>query len=414
MPAGLALAGRMLAGLALAAAPARALEADDLSLTVTAETASAAAPYPREMVLLRIRGTYRAQIALEDLHQPSLPHFAWTQLGRDRWFRTTVQGQEARGFERTVAVFPQAAGRFVIDPFVHHLTVVDGGGRRAVDVRSAPVPVEVGAWSGPGGPEAAEPWWLPAPSVTVTDAWTPDPETLKVGEPARRTVTLEARGLTADALPPRPVLRTRGILTFAGPIERQTLVTPQGPVARATYQWDVRPGVPETVTLQAIKIPWFDTTARIMREAEIPARLVGGRARAAEAEAPPPASPWRALLAGLAAFGLGLAGLHLVGRRAAPTDAGLRALARAGRRGDARAVRAAVADLARIDPALAARWREDPRAGPGLAALDRALFGPGGAPPPDLAGLARDLARARPAPARPAAPGPLADLDGPR
>lgn len=62
------------------------------------------------MVLLRIRGTYRAQIALEDLRQPSLPHFGWTQLGRDHWSRVTIQGQEARGFERTVAVFRRGPG----------------------------------------------------------------------------------------------------------------------------------------------------------------------------------------------------------------------------------------------------------------------------------------------------------------
>ena len=101
----------------LAATPAFALEDGDLSLTVTAEVPGGATPYPREMVLLRIRGTYRAPIALEDLRQPSLPHFGWTQLGRDHWSRVTIQGQEARGFERTVAVFPQGPGRFVIEPW---------------------------------------------------------------------------------------------------------------------------------------------------------------------------------------------------------------------------------------------------------------------------------------------------------
>ncbi|TGD99325.1 BatD family protein [Methylobacterium nonmethylotrophicum] len=392
--------------------PALALEDGDLTLTVAAETAGKAAPYPREMVLLRIRGTYRAQIALEDLRQPSLPHFGWTQLGRDRWFRTAIQGQEARGFERTVAVFPQGAGRFVIDPFVHRLTLVDNGERRLIEVRSPPLPLEVAAWQGPGGPDAPEPWWLPAQDLTVTDVWEPEPENLKLGEPARRTVTLEARGLTADTLPPRPVLRTRGVLTFAGPVERQTRITPDGPVARVTYRWDVRPGVPEPVTLAAVPVPWFDTKARVMREAEIPARIVGGRAAKAADEAPtPPASPWRAALAGLAAFGLGLGAWGRLRRREAPAGPALRALARAARRRDARGVHAALAEAARRDAGLAASWRADPRTGPRLAALDAALFGEGRAPLPDLAGLARDLARIRP-PA--SAPDALAPLDGPR
>ncbi len=102
--------GYLVALVVMAVTPAFALEDGDLSLTVTAEVPGGATPYPREMVLLRIRGTYRAQIALEDLRQPSLPHFGWTQLGRDHWSRVTIQGQEARGFERTVAVFPQGPG----------------------------------------------------------------------------------------------------------------------------------------------------------------------------------------------------------------------------------------------------------------------------------------------------------------
>ncbi|MFH6785297.1 MULTISPECIES: BatD family protein [Methylobacterium] len=408
--------GCLVAALVLAAAPAlaprpaSALEDGDLSLTVTAEVPGGATPYPREMVLLHIRGTYRAQIALEDLRQPSLPHFGWTQLGRDHWSRVTIQGQEARGFERTVAVFPQGPGRFVIDPFVHRLTIVDGGERRVVDVRSAPLPIEVAAWQGPGGPDAPEPWWLAAQDVTVTDQWEPEPEGLKLGEPARRTVTLDARGVTADALPPRPVLRTRGVLTFAGPVERQTRITPAGPVARVTYRWDVRPGVPEPITLSAISIPWFDTRARVMREAEIPARIIGGRAEKPAEAPPPPASPWRALLAGALAFGLGLGAWGLRQRRETPAARALRDLARAARRRDAAGFHAALAQAARRDPGLAAAWRADPTLGPRLAALDAALFGEGGVPVPDLRGLARDLARIRPTAAVPDA---LAPLDGP-
>ncbi|MBY0295705.1 MAG: hypothetical protein K2X71_06655, partial [Methylobacterium sp.] len=86
----------------------------------------------------------------------------------------------------------------------------------------------------------------------------------------------------------------------------------------------------------------------------------------------------------------------------------LRRLARAARRGDARAFRS---HLAAADPALAAHWAGDPGTAPGLAALDRALFGEGTTPLPDLRRLARTLARSTPAP-QAAAPDPLAALDG--
>lgn len=263
----------------LAPLPARAeIEPGDLTLTVTAELNGNSAPFSREMVLLKIHGVYKQPILLEEVVQPSLANFSWTQLGRDHWSKTKLpDGQSAIAFDRTVAVFPHHAGQFTIEPFTHKLTVNDVGERRVVEVRSKPIPFPVAQWTEPsGGPDAKEPWWLPAKDVAITDSWSPDPETIKVGETTRRIVTLEAQGMVAEGLPPRPVMRTRGIITFAGPVTRETLLTPSGPVARATYQWDVKPGVPEIIPLDAIAIPWFDTNTRTMRETEIPARQIGG------------------------------------------------------------------------------------------------------------------------------------------
>lgn len=405
------------------AAPARAIEPGDLTLTVTPDLSGGAPPYAREMVLLRLRGVYRTQILLEEVRQPALVNFSWTQLGRDTWGRTRLpDGQMALEFERTIAIFPQHTGRFTIDPFVHRLTINDGGERKQIDVRSEPVPFPVAPWKGEGGgPDAAEPWWLPARDVAITDSWDPDPETINQGETARRIVTLEAQGMLAEGLPPRPVMRTRGIITFAGPVKRETIITPTGPVARATYQWDIKKGVAEVIPLDAIKIPWFDTLTRTMREAEIPARQIGGGFAEREDNLKPAApASWGVLgAAALAAFGLGLA---LIGFRTGPARLRLerahtRALRGAAAAGDAAAFRAALARAEQAHPELAALWRAEPDLARDLAALDRQVFGraPAGDARPDLPGLARRLGQAR----RPLVPGALAPeprlapLDGP-
>ncbi|MDP4022693.1 hypothetical protein Q8W71_08670 [Methylobacterium sp. NEAU 140] len=409
----------LLLALLLAPLPARAeIEPGDLTLTVTPELNGGAVPYPREMVLLRIHGVYKQPIMLEEVIQPTLANFTWTQLGRDHWSRTKLpDGQSALAFDRTVAVFPHHAGDFTIEPFTHKLTVNDAGARRVVEVRSNPIPFPVAAWTAPtGGPDAKEPWWLPARDVTISDTWSQDPETVKLGETVRRTVTLEAQGMVAEGLPPRPVMRTRGILTFAGPVARETLITPSGPVARATYVWDVKPGVPEVIPLDAITIPWFDTGTRTMREAEIPARQIGGGLPDRETDLAPPVrgGPLAAAAAALAAFGLGLALLGFGaarGRRrlAAPAR---RALHRAARTGDPVRFRAAVDAALRAAPDLAGLWRARPETAARLAALDRAVYGGGDAPVPDLPALARDLSRGVRGPA-PVAAGRLRPLDGP-
>ncbi|MCJ2052624.1 hypothetical protein [Methylobacterium sp. J-070] len=403
----------------LAPRAARAeIEPGDLTLTVTAELNGNSAPFPREMVLLKIHGVYRQPILLEEVVQPSLANFSWTQLGRDHWSKAKLpDGQSAIAFDRTVAVFPHHAGQFTIEPFTHKLTVNDVGERRVVEVRSTPIPFPVTPWTAPtGGPDVPEPWWLPARDVAITDSWSPDPETVKVGETTRRIVTLEAQGMVAEGLPPRPVMRTRGIITFAGPVTRETLLTPSGPVARATYQWDVKPGVPEIIPLDAIAIPWFDTGTRTMRETEIPARQIGGGLpdRATDRAPPPIPSPLVVAGAALAAFGLGLA---LIGfglgrprlRLSGPARRALRATARAG---DPAGFRASLDAAMREAPDLARIWRARPDLAAAFAALDRSVFGAGGAGGPDLPALARALSRSEPVAAEPG-PDRLAPLDGP-
>ena len=400
--------------------PARALDSGDLTLTVTPEMPSGGAPFAREMILLKLRGVYRTQILLEEVRQPALTNFSWTQLGRDAWSRTRMDdGQMALQFERTVAVFPQHTGTFTIDPFVHRLTINDNGERKVVEVRSDPVPFPVARWTAEGGgPDAAEPWWLPARDVAITDSWEPDPETIEMGQTARRTVTLEAQGMLAEGLPPRPIMRTRGIITFAGPVKRETLITPQGPVARATYQWDIKKGVPEVIPLDAIKIPWFDTGSRGLREAEIPARQIGGGLPDREEDLKPssPASWLTIAAAGFASFGLGLALLGFgsgSGHLRLPVSQ-RRALSRAARGSDAVAFRRVLARAMQAQPDLAARWQADPDTAGDLAALDRHVYGKAGAGVPNLAALARRLSRPQRRPASIPGPEPkLASLDGP-
>ncbi|GEP02855.1 BatD family protein [Methylobacterium oxalidis] len=404
---------------ALAAGPARAeIEPGDLTLIVTPERNGNADPFAREMVLLRIHGVYKQQILLEEVVQPTLANFSWTQLGRDAWTRTKLpDGQSAIAFDRVIAIFPHHAGDFTLDPFVHRLTVSDAGTRKVVDVRSGPIHLPVAAWKGAGGPDAKEPWWLPARDVAITDSWSPDPETLKIGESTRRIVTVEAQGMVAEGLPPRPVMRTRGILTFAGPVSRETIITPQGPVARATYQWDVKPAIADVIPLDAIKIPWFDTVSRTMREAEIPARQIGGGLPDREGEAPleVSASPYVIAASGLAAFGIGLAllGYGAGGRGRLRLDRAVRrALRRAADMGDATAFRAALGPALQSEPGLARIWRDDPTVAAGLDALDRAVYAPGGAAPPDLRRLAALLSRPVREPRAAPEADPLKPLDG--
>jgi len=364
-------------------------------------------PFVGEMVLLKFRAVVQGLTALDELRQPSLVDLDWKQLGRDRTFDADFGGRVARGYERVMAIYPQRSGEITIESFDYHLTMIDDDNARfEVDLTSDPVRLEVR----PAPPGPAETFSLPARSLTISEQWDKSPDRLAAGETALRTVVIEARGVGAERLPPPPPMRAPGVISFARATERSTTITPEGPAARATYRWDVKPASALPAMLPAVPVHWFDTDARQPRTAEIPARRIGlaGSTLDGKAEEARP-TPWRLRDAGiacLAAFVWGLAALRLCRtvreRRRRFSPASLKALRRAARAGDARAFRGALSALVRSlpqsgpqesGPQAADVWSSDPELRDGLAALDAHLFGSGRHPPPSLPALCRRITR---------------------
>jgi len=386
-------------------------------------------PYVGEMLVVHMRSTVRANVALHAIRQPSLANFDWQQFGKDGDFQDMRDGFWVAGVERVIAVYPRRAGRLTIDPFVRHVTVITAANERVeAEFASHPVEIEVRDHDGVG---AAGDWWLPARSVRITDSWEPRPDRIGPNETARRTLTVEAVGITADRLPPPPSLRAPGVITFAAPVERQTIVTTEGPIARAVYRWDVRPVSDAAAAVPAIHLPWFDTTERRMRDAAVPEQRVSFVGAPGAEPARPAAGPAFGLLsaasltAGAASFVWTVAVVFLIAtsglsRRAgsmirAPSRRILAGLRGAARRGDLAAFRAALDRLARLDRD---RWQgvaADRDIAGGLAAVDAALFAADARTTPALVPLARIVAAAWKTSDPPAAsePSVLLPVDGP-
>ncbi|HSI42108.1 MAG TPA: hypothetical protein VLA00_16310 [Xanthobacteraceae bacterium] len=285
----------VLAGL-LACGPASADESADGARLWVEIAAGERAPYPQEMVLLRVRGLFTVPIALEKLEQPALPGFRWLPIGGDIWSATTQDGRPARGFERTLALFAQNSGELTIPAFVHRLTILDpSGARREIAVASEPRTLAVAPVPPPNTG-----WWLPARAVTLTESWSVAPELLAIGQSTRRTITIEAAGVADDQLPPMPDLGAPKLLAFPAPAERRTVIAvsldartaeqkrqalrrpgrlelisgTDGPRARVSYSWDIRPTTDEPVQLPAVEIAWFDTASSTRQIARLPERIV--------------------------------------------------------------------------------------------------------------------------------------------
>ena len=298
----------LFSGLAMPGA-ASALDVAEIGRADMLAEAPGGAPVEGEMIRLRLRAIFKGRIALAELRQPALTDVSWSQLGRDFTLEEQFHGFTVPGVERDLAIFALRPGAVTIPPFVLHMTVIDDGGARVeADLVSEPLTLMVGARPARLGAEAA---WLPTGKLTLKDEWDRSPAGLRQDEVAHRRLTIEARGLTADRLPQPPRLHAPGVIAFAYPVERVTIVDDGALLARAVYQWDVKPVSHDAAELPAIEIPWFDTQARQMRVAstapvKLKMLLAANVARAeSERQGTPPLA-----LAGIA-LGAGLWGLAL-------------------------------------------------------------------------------------------------------
>lgn len=379
-------------------AQSREVHPGELELTVTLAN-GAATRYTQEMVLITIHGVYRRHITRETLEQPDLDGFNWTQLGPDTWYETLENGKRVKNFKRVMALYPDQPGALTIGPFTHRLTLIDEGDDwfdHAIE--SAPITVDVEP--APLLPEGE--WWFPVRRLQVSDDWSNAPDQLKPGEGVLRVIRIEAVGATPEMIPPMPELVSPSAMIFPHPEKRFVELSPEGPVTYAFWRWTVRPTDTASTILEPIRVAYFDTRARAQRTVTIGAQRVAYDDSVAEIAAiAPPGTPVRLAALPMAAasllgFGAGLA-LLLSGRRYAgfaaalrngPLDPLARHARRAARRGDAAGLRrAAVALLRRDGP--------DPGRQAALAALDQALFAPGGGGI-DLRALAARVVRRSP------------------
>lgn len=344
-------------------------------------------PLAREMVLITIKGVYRRHITRETLTQPDFEGFNWTQLGNDTWREERVNGEKVKTFTRRMAIYPDHAGTLTIGAFTHNLTLTDDGDDWFDhQIMSAPVTIEV-------APAPTEPdWWFPVKTLRVSDQWSNAPDQLTLGEGVLRVVRIEALGVTAEMIPPMPVLHSPSAMIFAHPEKRFVELSPEGPQAYAFWRWTIRPSNDTSTIVEPLEFEYFDTLTREARSVTISAQrvaygsVVPDRAsvdKAQEAFPAPVRLPgWRfAVLAVIVCFGgiaatvftrriTGIRALH----RFALFDPLARQMRRAARRQELVPLRRAARAMLIRDGASEARHTL-------LDHLDRAVFDPTGTPP---------------------------------
>lgn len=430
--------------LTVSALPAAATAAAGQPLFIETDIGRPDSPvYVQQQLRYTLKLYYREQLYEGSFDGPHADHALLEQLGKDKQYRTTVDGQQYQVLERRYAIFPEQSGTLTVSPVIFNgrlagqsrqrmpstqmsdmmerffgNSMMSTPGKR-VRLRGESITLDIQ----PRPDSYTGKYWLPSEQLRLTDSWADDPPEFSRGEPVTRTITLDAKGLESTHLPDLVLPGSDGMRLYPEKPAYENRTDGEWIFGRMQLSVAYVPTRTGMQTLPPITLDWWDTRSGQQRTAELPAWTINvlpgagntaarlppagdGTAAseqqsrdetAVEAPAPAPSLRWRYPAAGLA-IGLGLfVGLLLWRRyrhRRADHDPDRSRLAQ-------RAARAAVREAcrdhnaARTSKALlhwaTLKWPENPPRSLGgltgrmphmdaeLQRLEQALYGQGNA-----------------------------------
>jgi len=288
-------------------------------------------PYVQGKVLLTVRIHHDGSLIDGALFDPQVTGAVVERAGEDTTFQREVDGQLYHVIERQYAVFPQHSGELHIPPLVFEGRRQEAARERAHDpfgdaFGSRPRDPFADAFGGSRSPfggslfedffgprgeplrlhtasldlevqprpdELAGDWWLPAREVELIESWGEKPPVLRVGEPVHRTLVIRAAGLSGAQLPELELPAVEGAKQYSEPAVDDTASQGGEVISVKLQETTLIPTRAGTLTLPAIELAWWDTTADEARTARLPSQTLQVASGAEEHAtlAPPPAAP---------------------------------------------------------------------------------------------------------------------------
>lgn len=260
-------------------------------------------PYLQAQILYTVRIYTRVEIARATIDEPEQADAIIEKLGDDKNFRTQVKSVDYMVTERRYAIFPQKSGMITIAPLVLTAEVIansrssfngffSSNVTRTKRVSSKAISLMVK----PAPASFTGKQWLAAEQLELKEEWSGDLQTLKVGEPVTRTLTVQAKGSTVGQLPElHNVSSEESVKFYPDQPVLQEQKNSDGLVAKRQEKIAMIPSKANSFKLPAIEIPWFNTRTQQMEVARIPETTIAvassGSAATAENARPLPVNP---------------------------------------------------------------------------------------------------------------------------
>ncbi len=184
-------------------------------------------------------------------------------------FTERIDGQTWAGQSRRFTVYPQRAGRYEVSEIPVAVSYNAGGTQRA-SATVSPDPVAFEARLPPGAEGHGD--FIVTSRLDLDQALDPEPETLKIGEAFRRTLTVTVQDALAMVIPPLMPADVPGLAAYPDPPVVRDSGGERGErivgsrVESATYVAEEA----GQYRLPAVELKWWDVGAGRFRKAALP------------------------------------------------------------------------------------------------------------------------------------------------
>ena len=222
-------------------------------------------------------GVYTVKLYLDNnkelldgnLTTPEMENAELTPINKQSEDYELIDGKRYLVITREYLVQPQKSGVNTITAPVFNGRIRQNYRQMAVSAMGEDVDIEIKPI-----PENYSGAWLPSELVNLDEQWQPKDDTVEVGTPITRTITLTALGVTKEQLPDITMPTIEGIRSYPDQKENNNAVRNGRVVSQQTASYALLPQKPGTYTLPEIKLPWFNTKINRISYATIAERTI--------------------------------------------------------------------------------------------------------------------------------------------
>jgi len=247
----------------------RAANADNNNDIFVKTSLSSNSLYVQEAGVYTLKLYLAKELLDGSLSTPSMEDAQLTQLGKQTESYELVDGKRYLVITREYLIQPQKSGPYTIAAPVFQGRVQQN--YRQLEVSAIGEDQQIEIKPIPSDYKGA---WLPSELVNLGEEWQPSDDTIEVGTPITRTITLTALGVTKEQLPDIEMPTINGIRSYPDQKENNNAVRNGRVVSQQTASYALLPQTPGTYTLPEIKLPWFNTKINRISFATLPARTI--------------------------------------------------------------------------------------------------------------------------------------------